>query len=454
VIRSLLERVFPGRSVKRKPQVIPFEQHGIAKERISPCARKTVFGLQDAGYDAYVVGGAVRDLLLDLEPKDFDVATSATPEEVRAVFRRSRIIGRRFRLVHVMCGPETVEVSTFRGSAAAEELAQVRDEHGRILRDNVFGTQAEDALRRDFTVNALFYDPRTQEVLDYCGGFSDLRKRVIRMIGNPEQRYREDPVRMLRAVRLAAKVGGHIETRSRTPIRKLAPLIQNVPAPRLFEECLKLLLSGHATESLLQLRSEGLHHGLLPLLDVILEQPMGERFVMLALTKTDERVREDKPVSPAFLFAALLWHEVLAAWKRLESEGMKPIPALQQAMEEVIAVQVEKLAIPRRYTTDMKELWGLQARLLNRSGRRPYKLLEHPRLRAGLDFLELRAESGEVEREAVEWWKRFQRAGEDERARMLLPGKGGPRRRRRRRRPSGPGAGGESAPARNAVRAA
>jgi poly(A) polymerase len=443
VIRSLLERVFPGRSAKRKPRVIPFEQHGIAKERISPCARRTVLGLQDAGYEAYVVGGAVRDLLLDLEPKDFDVATSATPEEVRAAFRRSRIIGRRFRLVHVMCGQETVEVSTFRGGAAAEEPAQVRDEHGRILRDNVFGTQAEDALRRDFTVNALFYDPRTQEVLDYCGGFSDLRKRVIRMIGDSEQRYREDPVRMLRAVRLAAKVGGHIEPRSRTPIRKLAPLIQNVPAPRLFEECLKLLLSGHATESLLQLRSEGLHHGLLPLLDVILEQPMGERFVMLALTKTDERVREDKPVSPAFLFAALLWHEVLAAWKRLDSEGMKSIPALQQAMEEVIAVQVEKLAIPRRYTTDMKELWGLQPRLLNRAGRRPYKLLEHPRLRAGLDFLELRAESGEVVREVVEWWKRFQRAGEEERARMLLPGKEGARRRRRRRRP-GRGAEGKS----------
>lgn len=451
MIRRLLERVFSSRTARREPAVIPFEQHGVARERLSPCARKTVLGLQQAGYAAFVVGGAVRDLLLDLEPKDFDVATSATPEQVKGVFRRSRIIGRRFRLVHVMCGPETVEVSTFRGSADGSDDDQVRDEHGRILRDNVFGTQAEDAARRDFTVNALFYDPSTQQVLDYCGGFVDLRKRVIRIIGRPEERYREDPVRMLRAVRLAAKVGGHIEPRSRTPIRTLAPLIQNVPPARLFEEMLKLLLSGHATECLLQLRSEGLQDGLLPLLDVILQQPMGERFVMLALTKTDERVREDKPVSPAFLFAALLWHEVLAAWKKLEADGIKPIPALQQAMEDVIAMQVEKLAIPRRYTTDMKELWALQPRLLNRAGRRPYKVLEHPRFRAGFDFLELRAESGEVEREIVQWWQRFQRAGEEERARMLLPDRGGGKRRRRRRRPSG--GGGESTPADDTVSA-
>ncbi len=453
MIRKLLQRVFSGRSANGAPKVISFEQHGVARERLSPCARKVVVGLQEAGYVAFVVGGAVRDLLVDLEPKDFDVATSATPEEVKAVFRRSRIIGRRFRLVHVLCGQDTIEVSTFRGSAPGEDDEQVRDEHGRILRDNVFGSQAEDALRRDFTVNALFYDPVTQQILDYCGGFPDLRKRVIRMIGKPEERYREDPVRMLRAVRLAAKVGGHIEPRSRAPIRTLAPLMQNVPPSRLFEEMLKLLLSGHATECLLQLRSEGLAHGLLPLLDVILEQPMGERFVMLALAKTDERVREDKPVSPAFLFAALLWHEVLAAWKKLEGEGVKPIPALQQAMEDVIAVQVEKLAIPRRYTTDMKESWGLQPRLLNRSGRRPYKLLEHPRLRAGFDFLELRAESGEADREVADWWARFQRAGEEERASMLLPEKAGGKRRRRRRRPADGRQGDEAAAADDPVSA-
>jgi poly(A) polymerase len=262
------------------------------------------------------------------------------------------------------------------------------------------------------------------------------------MIGKPVERYREDPVRMLRAVRLAAKVGGHIEPRTREPISTLGGLLHNVPPARLFEEMLKLLLSGHATEALLQLRSEGLHHGMLPMLDVILEQPMGERFVMLALNRTDGRVREDKPVSPAFLFAALLWHEVLAAWRRHEAEGMKPTPALHLAMEEVVAAQVERLAIPRRYTTDMKELWALQPRLLQRSGRRPYKLLEHPRMRAGFDFLQLRCESGEVDPEVAQWWERFMRAGEEERARLLLPERPGTKRRRRRKRgPRGDGAG-------------
>jgi poly(A) polymerase len=448
MIRKLIERVFSGRNLaSRKPAVIPFEKHGVAGSRISSCARRVTATLQEAGFSAFVVGGAVRDLLIDLEPKDFDVATDATPEEVRALFRRSRIIGRRFRLVHVLCGQDVVEVSTYRGMGAGDEDAQLRDEHGRILRDNVFGTQAEDAFRRDFTVNALFYNPATQEILDYAGGFGDLRKRVIRMIGDPVERYREDPIRMLRAVRLAAKVGGHVDPRTRAPISELAQLMHNVPPSRLFEEMLKLLLSGHATECLLQLRNEGLHHGLLPMLDVILEQPLGERFVMLALARTDERVREGKAVSPAFLFAALLWHEVLAAWKALEAEGWNTIPALAEAMDRVIAVQVEKLAIPRRFTTDMKEIWMLQPRLLNRAGRRPYKLLEHPRFRAGFDFLELRGESGEVELEVAQWWRRFQHAGEEERAQLLLPEKAGGRKRRRRRKPSQDSAPAQAGPA-------
>jgi poly(A) polymerase len=252
---------------------------------------------------------------------------------------------------------------------------------------------------------------------------------------------------MLRAVRLAAKVGGHVDPRTRAPISELAQLMHNVPPSRLFEEMLKLLLSGHATECLLQLRNEGLHHGLLPMLDVILEQPLGERFVMLALARTDERVREGKAVSPAFLFAALLWHEVLAAWKALEAEGWNTIPALAEAMDRVIAVQVEKLAIPRRFTTDMKEIWMLQPRLLNRAGRRPYKLLEHPRFRAGFDFLELRGESGEVELEVAQWWRRFQHAGEEERAQLLLPEKAGGRKRRRRRKPSQDSAPAQAGPA-------
>jgi poly(A) polymerase len=444
MIKKLIQRVFSGRPGKsRDPLVIPFDKHGVPRERISSCARRVTVGLQEAGFKAFVVGGAVRDLLLDLEPKDFDVATDATPEEVRDIFRRSRIIGRRFRLVHVMCGAETVEVSTFRGGVSDDVEEHARDEHGRILRDNVFGSQEEDALRRDFTVNALFYDPATQEILDYTNGFADIGKHVIRMIGDPEQRYREDPIRMLRAVRLAAKLRGEIEPKTRAPIKRMASLVQNVPTARVFEEMLKLLLSGHARECVLKLRTEGLHHGVLPMLDVILEQPLGERFVMLALEKTDERVRADKPVSPGFLFAALLWHEVLAAWKAAETEGMKPIPALHKAMDHVVAAQVEKLAIPRRFTTDMKEIWGLQPRLLTRSGSRPYRLLEHPRFRAGWDFLQLRCDSGEVDAEVYQWWDRFKDAGEEERSRMLLPDRAGGKRKRRRRSRSK--AGGEAA---------
>lgn len=443
MITKFIGRVFSGRLFKSKqPRIVPFAVHGVARERISPCALRVTQTLQEHDFAAFVVGGAVRDVLLSREPKDFDVATDATPEEVRALFRRSRIIGRRFRLVHVMCGHETVEVSTFRGGLAVESAeGRLADEHGRILRDNVFGSQEQDATRRDFTLNALFYDPASQEIWDYHGGVDDLRKRRLRMIGDPEQRYREDPVRMLRAVRLAASRGLEIEARTRKPIRALAGLLANVPPSRLFDEMLKLLLSGHAVEGVTKLRREGLHHGLLPLLDVILEQPLGERFVMLALQTTDERIRSGKPVSTSFLFAALLWHEVLAAWKVSEAKNVPTIMALYQAMDQVLQAQSEKLAIPRRFSGDMREIWALQPRFLHRSGQRPYRLLQQQRFRAGYDFLLLRCDSGEVEPEIGEWWTRFQRAGEEERAAMLVreaaPGK---RRRKRRRRKQDHGA--------------
>jgi poly(A) polymerase len=437
MIRTLLGKVFSGRIFKpRRPKIIPFSSHGIARERISRCAVTVTQTLQRHGYAAFVVGGAVRDLLLGRDPKDFDVATDATPEQVRQLFRRSRIIGRRFRLVHVMCGPETVEVSTFRGAHLPDDAeAGSADEHGRILRDNVFGSQEQDATRRDFTINALFYDPASQEVWDYHGGVADLAKRRLRIIGDPVQRYREDPVRLLRAIRFAASCGLQIEARTRRPIGELAHLLANVPPSRLFDEMLKLLMSGHAVDCVMKLRAERLHHGLLPLLDVILEQPLGERFVMLALKNTDERIRAGKPVSPAFLFAALLWHEVLAAWRSIEAGGMASIPALYEAMDRVTGAQAEKLAIPRRYGGDMKEIWALQPRFLQRAGRRPFRLLEHPRFRAGYDFLLLRCESGEVDSAIGEWWTRFQQADEAERERMLVrDGEPGKRRRRRRRR--------------------
>jgi poly(A) polymerase len=442
MIRNLIRKVFGSRAVPRsRLKIIRFEKHGIARERVSSCALRVTDTLQSKGHAAFIVGGAVRDLVLGLQPKDFDVATDATPEQVRAVFRRSRIIGRRFRLVHVMCGADTVEVSTFRGRADAEGDAEsehsARDEHGRILRDNVFGSQEEDAVRRDFTINAMFYNPATQEIWDYQNGYADLSARRVRMIGDPDERFREDPVRMLRAVRLAAKLGLEIDPRTRAPIMRMAPLVQNVPASRVFDEMLKLLLSGRAKECVIQLRKEGLHHGLLPMLDVILEQPMGERFVMLALENTDQRIGEDKPVSPGFLFAALLWHEVLAAWKDREAKGMKPMLALQHAMDDVLAVQEQKLAIPRRYDAVMREIWSMQPRFENRTGRRPFTLIEHPRFRSAYDFLILRCASHELPADLGKWWERFQHAAPEERNAMLLADGPRKRRRRRRRRPAG-----------------
>jgi len=300
----------------------------------------------------------------------------------------------------------------------------------------VFGTQEEDARRRDFTVNALYFDPASEEVVDFHGGLADLKKRMLRVIGDPETRYREDPVRMLRAVRLAAKLGLTLEAATRRPIAEMAPLMERVPPARLFDEMLKLLLSGHASACLRQLREVGLHKGLLPLLDVILEQPLGERFVTLALAQTDERVLAERPVSPAFLFAALLWHEVLAASKARQARGERAIPALEAAMDEVLDVQCEKLAITRKLTATMREVWSMQPRFEGRSGSRAYRLLEHPRFRMAYDFLALRAASGEVPAELEAWWRAFQSADAESRKAMLLPDTG-PRKRRRRRRGRG-----------------
>ncbi len=428
MIKKFIRRVLRFGSGS-EPRTVPKEQHGIGREAISQGSRKVCEVLHSHGYQAYVVGGAVRDLLLGLRPKDFDVATDAYPEEVHKVFRRSRLIGKRFKLVHVMFGEETVEVSTFRARTATET-----DELGRVLRDNIYGTREDDAIRRDFTINALYYDPASETLFDYHNGLRDLQRKSVRIIGDARARYREDPLRMLRAVRFAAKAGFSIDERTRKPIRGLAHLLENVPPSRVYEEMQKLLLSGHAATGLRQLRSERLHHGLLPLLDVIFEQPMGERFVTLALEQTDSRVRSGKSVSPAFLFAALLWHEVLAAWKKSEQRGLKPIPALFEAMDTVLDIQSDKLAIPRRFTAVMKEIWALQPRLEQRSGRRPFGLLAHERFRAGFDFLVLRSASGEAPEELSQWWEKFQQADDAERQAMLMAPQPGERRRRRRRR--------------------
>jgi poly(A) polymerase len=450
------------------PVIIASDIHGIDPTLISRNAIRVTEGLQQAGFRAFIVGGAVRDLLLGIAPKDFDVATDATPEQVQRLFRRARIIGRRFQIVHVQFGQEIIETSTFRalvdppaaaapaadaaapeGSAASSPAAAPprrlrRDEldrrthavdaSGRVLRDNVWGEQHEDATRRDFTINAMYYDPATQTVLDYHNGMADVRARLLRMIGDPATRYREDPVRMLRVVRFAAKLGFEIDDATRAPITALADLINNVPAARLFDEMLKLLLSGHALACLQRLRKEGLHHGLLPLLDVVLEQPHGERFITLALNKTDARVMAGKPISPGFLFATLLWHDVQQRWQQYEAKGEFPVPALHRAMDDVLEMQTEKLAIHKRFSADMREIWGLQLRLERRSGRSALKLIEHQRFRAGYDFLLLRSESGELDESVAAWWTEF--INGDAAARETLLTQGGkdrtPKKRRRR----------------------
>jgi poly(A) polymerase len=429
LIKKFIRRMF-NMDAEPAPRIYGRDKHGIARSSISHGALKVCEILRAHNHSAYIVGGAVRDLLLGVVPKDFDVATDAHPDEIHRLFRRSHLIGRRFKLVHVMFGQETVEVSTFRAGEGGEA-----DEHGRLLRDNVYGTRVQDAARRDFTANALYYDPHDETVLDYHGGFTDVRKKTMRIIGDASLRFREDPVRMLRAVRFAAKLGFTIDPKTRAPIHDLADLIENVPAARLFEEMLKLLLSGHSAACLAKLRKEGLHHGLLPLLDVIVEQPQGERFLRLALEQTDTRIQTGKSVSPAFLFAALLWHEVLAAWKINEGKDMRSIPALYLAMDQVLEAQTDKLSIPRRLATTMKEIWALQPRLEQRSGKRAFVLLTHPRFRAGYDFALLRAESGEVPMELANWWTRFQDAETEERNAMLIPDTA-PRKRPRRRRKS------------------
>jgi poly(A) polymerase len=401
----------------------------LSNTAISSAALKTCEGLQRAGFKAYVVGGGVRDLLLGLRPKDFDVATDAPPETVQQQFRRARLIGRRFRIVHVIFGRETIEVSTFR----AMQVNAQTDEHGRMLNDNVFGTEEEDAMRRDFTINALYYDPIAEEVIDYLGGVEDLRSRTLRMIGDPATRYREDPVRMLRTVRFAAKLGFDVDPPTLAPIRPLAQLLENVPAARLFDEFLKLLESGHALECVRRLRAEGLHHGILPLLDTIFEHD--EKFVTLALERTDERVLAGKSISPSFLFATLLWLQVRTRWQARLQAGEHAFPALHTAIDSVIDEQAEKLAIQRRYQSDMREIWVMQPRLEKRA-RTAYHLLEHLRFRAGYDFLLLRCEAGEVPAEVGDWWTRFIDGDTTEREellRSLAPQPGGGAKRRRRR---------------------
>ena len=395
------------------PKRIPKKAHRIDPHLLSKNAVKVTQTLQEAGYEAFIVGGAVRDLALGIGPKDFDVATNATPEQVQKLFRKARLIGRRFQIVHVTFfgkgQPEIIEVSTFR--ALLENAGEHVAENGRILRDNVWGSQHEDAARRDFSINAMYYDPSSETVLDYHGGMADMQKKVLRMIGDPAKRYREDPIRMLRAVRFAAKTGFNLDTATRAPIAKLGKLIHDVPAARLFDEILKLLMSGYSWAAIEGLHDAGLHDGVLPLLDFIFDgepdSKEARQFVHMALVNTDQRVLSGKSVSAGFLFATLLWPDLLRTWKKNAAKGMANIPALHDAMDETIATQSNGMPIHRRFESDMREIWAMQPRFERRVGRYPYRLIESPRFRSGYDFMLLRCATGEQSPDIGQWWTSF-----------------------------------------------
>ena len=408
----------PDTSRNKIPVVIGPKTHGIDPKMVPYSARKTCELLQERGFKAYVVGGAVRDLLIGATPKDFDVATDATPQQVKKIQRRAYIIGKRFRLVHVVYGEEIIECSTFR---ALDAEGVRKDQDGRVISDNVFGEMWEDAARRDFTVNAMYYDPVSEEIFDYHHGFEDIARKRIRMIGDPTERYREDPVRMMRAVRIAAKLGFKMEAATERAIPKMAGLLENVPAARLFDEMMKLFTSGHAEECLVSLRKEGLHRALLPMLDVILSEPEGEKFLMLALKRTDERIAVGKKISPAFMFCTLLWPQVVKRWEHYETKREMPrANALFAAADDVIATQCCRLAIQNRFVADMKMIWMMQLRFERRTGKNPITLIDHPKYRAAYDFMLLRSLLGHVPAELVTWWETFVAADPKERRNMVF----------------------------------
>ena len=427
---------------------IPREQHVISRRDISPNALRVLYRLREGGFGAYLVGGAVRDLLLGLHPKDFDVATDATPEQVKALFRNCRLIGRRFRLAHVVYGREIIEVATFR--ANSDDGSGDRElEDGRLVRDNVYGTIEDDAIRRDFTCNALYYAIEDFSVRDYVGGYEDVQARVMRLIGDPETRYREDPVRMLRAVRLAAKLDFTIEPATAAPIPLLAPLLGEAAPARLFEEMLKLFLSGHAVASFERLEAHGLLGALLPETAAALRSNRSgalRRMLVQGLANTDARVAADEPVSPAFLFALLLWPAYCRALAGLQAQGMHAEEAQRRAADRVTLHQVQTIALPKRFSLPMQEIWLLQQRFSSRQRKRVFRLLANPRFRAAFDFLVLRLAASDSHAADVEFWRQAQLSSGDElSANLEAAGAAGDgegddaptrRRRRRRRRPA------------------
>ncbi|CAN7594026.1 polynucleotide adenylyltransferase PcnB [Acidovorax sp. LjRoot118] len=446
-IDKLLGKSTPGTSGGKphfgKREEVPATVHGINPELVDRRAAEVVATLKQAGYEAYIVGGAVRDLLLGLRPKDFDVATNATPEQVKGLFRRAFIIGKRFRIVHVVHGRgrehEVIEVSTFRAyldNAAAGQVAgnektskqqlsgmqHAVDASGRVLRDNVWGPQDEDATRRDFTVNAMYYDPVSQIVVDYHKGIQDAKKKTLRMIGDPATRYREDPVRIIRAVRFAAKLsalGFTIEAKTAAPLVQSQTLLADVPQSRMFDEMLKLLQTGHAIATVAQLKKLGMSKGIYPLLDVAVERAETP-FVSAALADTDRRVGEGKPVAPSFLLACVLWEDVRNGWDaRMTNQRQHALPALQEAIDEVFDKRIGDVSGRGKLAADMREIWVMQPRFEKRVGSTPFGMVMQPRFRAGFDFLRLRADVGEIGEALAEWWQDFQAADDDRREDLM-----------------------------------
>ncbi|GAB2619034.1 polynucleotide adenylyltransferase PcnB [Novilysobacter erysipheiresistens] len=436
----------PDQNLLPNPElrVIPRDQHNVSRKDISPNALRVLYRLRDAGFSAYLVGGAVRDLLVGGHPKDFDVATDATPEQVRQQFRNCRLIGRRFRLAHVVFGREIIEVATFRANVDDGSGDRETHEGGRLLRDNVYGTIEDDAVRRDFTANALYYAIEDFSVRDYTGGFEDVQNRLMRLIGDPETRYREDPVRMLRAVRLAAKLDFEIEPATAAPIPTLAPLLSESAPARLFEECLKLFLSGHGVESFLRLERHGLLPALLPESAAAMKANRSgalRRMVLEGLRGTDRRVANDEPVSPAFLFALLLWPAYCRALIALQAQGVHAAEAQRRAADRVTVHQLNMIALPRRFSLPMQEIWLLQSRLSLRQPKRVSRMLAHPRFRAAFDFLCLRLTASDEHADDVAFWREAQQQfgdlvadPDDADASESGEADGAPRKRRRRRR--------------------
>lgn len=428
-----LKTLFPRNKKIPATRRVPRAEHPISRSQLPSGTLKVLYGLKDAGFQAYVVGGGVRDLLAGMEPKDFDIATDARPEEIRRIFRSCRLIGRRFLIAHVRFGDEISEVTTFRGQITD---SHERDETGRILSDNEYGTLESDAFRRDFTVNAMYYDIRDFSIVDFAGGLDDIKAGVIRMIGDPELRYREDPVRMLRAVRIASKLKFRIEKDTAAPIRALAPLLREIPPARLFDEVIKLLQCRDAVANLTGLNEYGLLAQLLPHADKAMAHPQSRDFIERALANTADRIASEQTVSPAFLYAALLWPAVNARQKKLGGNDVAQVnAAIAQASDEILAQAHQYISIPKRFSVPMREIWALQPRFDMRRGGRAQRLLTHPRFRAAYDFVLLRAQSGELPQELADWWTKAQ-IGEG--LPPLAPvspddESGEPRKRRRRR---------------------